>query len=148
MAIIDEAHQGAVAALIDRGEQRGCVALSEIDELVQSLELSSDELSNVYEQLEAKTIELRDDCGREETAAEPVDDLALASATTDALQLFLNEIGRHQSRLVRTRIASNLSPWLAKTQVGDVHTVAISHGEGRFVASPDLLTQLATNGQI
>ena len=62
--------------------------------------------------------------------------------------LTFNEIGRHQSRLVRTRVASNLSPWLAKTEVGDVHTVAISHGEGRFVASPDMLAQLATNGQI
>ncbi len=68
--------------------------------------------------------------------------------TDECPTLTFNEIGRHQSRLVRTRIASNLSPWLAKTQVGDVHTVAISHGEGRFVASPDLLTQLATNGQI
>ncbi|RSX48756.1 phosphoribosylformylglycinamidine synthase [Bifidobacterium castoris] len=62
--------------------------------------------------------------------------------------LTFNEIGRHQSRLVRTRVASNLSPWLAKTEVGDVHTVAISHGEGRFVASYDMLAQLATNGQI
>ncbi len=68
--------------------------------------------------------------------------------TDECPTLTFNEIGRHQSRLVRTRIASNLSPWLAKTQVGDVHTVAISHGEGRFVASSDLLTQLATNGQI
>ena len=68
---------------------------------------------------------------------------------TDACPtLTFNEIGRHQSRLVRTRVASNLSPWLAKTEVGDVHTVAISHGEGRFVASYDMLAQLATNGQI
>ena len=62
--------------------------------------------------------------------------------------LTFNTIGRHQSRLVRTRVASNLSPWLSRTTVGDVHTVAISHGEGRFVASDDVLAQLKANGQI
>lgn len=62
--------------------------------------------------------------------------------------LTFNEIGRHQSRLVRTRVASNMSPWLAKSSVGEMHTVAISHGEGRFVASYDMLAQLSTNGQI
>lgn len=62
--------------------------------------------------------------------------------------LTFNEIGRHQSRLVRTRVASNMSPWMARSAVDDVHTVAISHGEGRFVASYDMLAQLSTNGQI
>ena len=68
--------------------------------------------------------------------------------TADCPTLTFNTIGRHQSRLVRTRVASNLSPWLAKTAVGDVHTVAISHGEGRFVASDEVLAQLKANGQI
>ena len=68
---------------------------------------------------------------------------------TDACPtLTFNTIGRHQSRLVRTRVASDLSPWLAKTNVGDVHTVAISHGEGRFVASDEVLASLKANGQI
>ena len=62
--------------------------------------------------------------------------------------LTFNEIGRHQSRLVRTRVASNLSPWLSRCEVGDIHTIAISHGEGRFVASPQLLDQLKASGQI
>ena len=62
--------------------------------------------------------------------------------------LTFNNIGRHQSRLVRTRIASNLSPWLSRCNVGDIHTVAISHGEGRFVASDDMLMQMVANGQI
>ena len=62
--------------------------------------------------------------------------------------LTFNTIGRHQSRLVNTRVASNLSPWLSKCSVGDVHTVAISHGEGRFVASSEMLAQLKANGQI
>ena len=62
--------------------------------------------------------------------------------------LTFNTIGRHQSRLVRTRVASNKSPWLAKTAVGDIYTVPISHGEGRFVCSDEMLKDLATNGQI
>ena len=62
--------------------------------------------------------------------------------------LTFNTISRHQSKLVRTRIASNKSPWLANTNVGDVYTVAISHGEGRFLASDELVRQLVANGQI
>ena len=62
--------------------------------------------------------------------------------------LTFNTIARHQSRIVRTRVASNKSPWLALTNVGDVYNVPISHGEGRFLASPELIAQLAANGQI
>ena len=62
--------------------------------------------------------------------------------------LTFNNIGRHQSRLVRTRVASSLSPWLSRCEVGDVHTVPVSHGEGRFVASDELLAQLRDAGQI
>ena len=62
--------------------------------------------------------------------------------------LTFNTIARHQSRIVRTRVASNKSPWLALTNVGDVYSVPISHGEGRFLASEELIRQLAANGQI
>ena len=62
--------------------------------------------------------------------------------------LSFNVIGRHQSRIVRTRVASNNSPWLRKMQVGDVVNVPISHGEGRFLCSEELLKKLAANGQI
>ena len=62
--------------------------------------------------------------------------------------LALNTIGRHQSRIVRTRIASNKSPWLSLMNVGDIVNVPISHGEGRFYASEELVKQLAENGQI
>ncbi len=62
--------------------------------------------------------------------------------------LTFNTIGRHQSRIVRTRIASNKSPWLKNTNVGDVYNVPISHGEGRFLASEELIKELAKNGQI
>ena len=62
--------------------------------------------------------------------------------------LTFNTIGRHQSRIVRTRIASNKSPWLADTNVGDIYNVPISHGEGRFLCSEELIKKLAENGQI
>ena len=66
----------------------------------------------------------------------------------DMPTLTYNVIGRHQSRLVRTRIASNMSPWLRGCNVGDVYTVPISHGEGRFFASEETVRELAKNGQI
>ena len=62
--------------------------------------------------------------------------------------LTFNTIARHQSRIVRTRVASNKSPWLSLTQVGDVYNVPISHGEGKFLASEELVKRLAENGQI
>ncbi len=66
----------------------------------------------------------------------------------DCPTLTFNTIGRHQSGLVNTRVASSLSPWLSRCEVGDVHTVAISHGEGRFVANGEVLAQMKANGQI
>ncbi len=62
--------------------------------------------------------------------------------------LTFNTIGRHQSRIVTTRVASANSPWLALTQVGELYNVPISHGEGRFIAEPEMLAQLIANGQI
>ena len=62
--------------------------------------------------------------------------------------LTFNTIGRHQSRIVRTRVASTLSPWLSLVNVGDVISVPISHGEGRFLADEALIRRLAENGQI
>ena len=66
----------------------------------------------------------------------------------DAPTLTFNTINRHQSMMVNTRIASNKSPWLYGCEVGDIHTIPISHGEGRFVAPASLIQQLANNGQI
>jgi phosphoribosylformylglycinamidine synthase len=62
--------------------------------------------------------------------------------------LTFNTIGRHHAKMVRTRVCSNKSPWLQGVRVGDIFTVPISHGEGRFFASPELARQLAANGQI
>jgi RNA polymerase primary sigma factor len=95
MRVINDATGGPIAALLDRGETQGCIDLSEVDELAQALELEDDDVGKLYEQLETRGIDLRDDCGREAEPA-PLDDAVLASATTDTLQLFLNEIGRHR----------------------------------------------------
>ena len=62
--------------------------------------------------------------------------------------LSFNTIGRHQSKIVNTRIVSNKSPWLARVTPGEAYQVPISHGEGRFLCPPDLLKKLAENGQI
>ncbi|MBQ9931521.1 MAG: phosphoribosylformylglycinamidine synthase, partial [Firmicutes bacterium] len=66
----------------------------------------------------------------------------------DCPTLTFNQIGRHQSMLVRTRVASNKSPWLMGSKPGDIHTIPISHGEGRFVAPIGFLNEMARHGQI
>lgn len=73
---------------------------------------------------------------------------SIRGATANSPTLTFNSIGRHQSRLVRTRICSNSSPWLMDTEIGEIHTIPVSHGEGRFVANEELLKQLADKGQI
>jgi phosphoribosylformylglycinamidine synthase len=72
----------------------------------------------------------------------------IIDTTEEDPTLTFNVIGKHRSSLVRTRIASNKSPWLSATNVGDIYTVPISHGEGRFLASRELVEKLAANGQI
>ena len=62
--------------------------------------------------------------------------------------LTFNNIARHQSKIVRTRIASNMSPWLAETSVGDIYNVPISHGEGKFLATDEVIRKLIANGQV
>ena len=62
--------------------------------------------------------------------------------------LTFNTISRHQSRIVRTRIASNKSPWLKNVNVGDIISVPISHGEGKFIASEEMIKKLIENGQV
>ena len=62
--------------------------------------------------------------------------------------LTFNDIGRHQSRIVRTRIASDLSPWMSGVKTGDIISVAISHGEGKFVCSKSEMQLLSAKGQI
>ena len=84
-----------VAALLARGEERGCVNLSEFDELVQALELMDDDVEALESFLEAQGIDIGDDCGRAGVEPTTFRNGELAAATTDALQLFLNEIRRY-----------------------------------------------------
>ncbi|ACV21711.1 Phosphoribosylformylglycinamidine synthase [Slackia heliotrinireducens] len=72
----------------------------------------------------------------------------IRAMNADCPTLTFNNIGRHQSRLVNTRVASTMSPWLASCTPGDIHTIAISHGEGRFVANEQVLAQMKSSGQI
>jgi len=72
----------------------------------------------------------------------------ITESTAASPTLTFNNIARHQSILVRTRVASVKSPWMRYNQVGDIHTIAISHGEGRFVAPSETIDSLVSNGQI
>jgi RNA polymerase primary sigma factor len=84
-----------VVALVGRGEERGCVNLSELDELAQALDLLADDVDMIEELLESRGIDLSDDCGRPSVEPPGFRNGELATATTDALQLFLNEIRRY-----------------------------------------------------
>ena len=84
-----------VAALLARGEERGCINLSEFDELAQALELVDEDVDALESHLEAQGIDITDDCGRAGVEPTSFRNGELAAATTDALQLFLNEIRRY-----------------------------------------------------
>jgi RNA polymerase primary sigma factor len=86
-------HTSLLETLLARSEEDDCVNLSQLNELVAAEELDDDEIGRLYEQLEERGIEVSDDCGREQHESTYVNG-ALAVATTDALQLFLNEAGR------------------------------------------------------
>lgn len=72
----------------------------------------------------------------------------IRKADSSCPTLTFNTIGRHVSRIATTRIASVKSPWFAGVEVGDIHHIAVSHGEGRFVASPEVIAEMEKNGQI
>jgi phosphoribosylformylglycinamidine synthase len=72
----------------------------------------------------------------------------ISDMTKDDATLTFNTIGRHVSQMVNTRIASVKSPWLSLVNVGDIHTIPVSHGEGRFVAPKEVLEELFKNGQV
>ena len=85
----------ALATLLERGEEQGCVNLSELDALARRLDVADDELCELHEAVEARGISVTDDCGRSSVPATDYANSGLASATSDALGLFLNEIRRH-----------------------------------------------------
>jgi RNA polymerase primary sigma factor len=90
--------------LLDHGEDQGCLELSEVEEAVQSLALDEDDVEGLFEEIEKRGIELRDDCGRESAPAATYVNGDLAVATTDALQLFLNEAGRYPLLTAREEV--------------------------------------------
>jgi RNA polymerase primary sigma factor len=85
----------SIQALLDRGEEEGCINLSELTELTQELELSEEQAGELQEEIERRGIDLSDDCGRQQSEPLRVGNEELAGITTDALQLFLNEVRRH-----------------------------------------------------
>ena len=72
----------------------------------------------------------------------------ISNMTKDDATLTFNTIGRHVSQMVNTKVASVKSPWLTGVNVGDIHTIPVSHGEGRFVAPIEVLEELFKNGQV
>jgi len=72
----------------------------------------------------------------------------ITEITEESPTLTFNKIGRHISCLARTKVVSVQSPWFHNMQVGDIHTIAVSHGEGRFIASPRMIELLVRQGQI
>ncbi|MCT4621774.1 MAG: phosphoribosylformylglycinamidine synthase [Marinisporobacter sp.] len=72
----------------------------------------------------------------------------IRETSPNAPTLTFNKIGRHISGLVRTKVVSNQSPWLMNTKLGEVHTIAVSHGEGRFIANKEEMEKMIQNGQI
>ncbi|MFN8188622.1 MAG: sigma-70 family RNA polymerase sigma factor [Gaiellales bacterium] len=99
-----EARSEELAALIDRGEERGCVELSELEELTDALGLDDDAIASLYDELEARGIEVHDDCAVHHVPATRIENGDLATATTDALQLFMNEIGRYPLLTARQEV--------------------------------------------
>jgi RNA polymerase primary sigma factor len=85
----------AVQALLDRGEESGCIQYSEVDQVAQTLDLEDEQVQEVYEEIERRGIDLKDNCARESASAATYVNGDLAHATTDALQLFMNEVGRY-----------------------------------------------------
>jgi RNA polymerase primary sigma factor len=94
MPELTEAEGAQIQALLDRGAEQGCIDLTELNELVGALGLDDDQTEQVLHDASERGIEVRDDCGRDAVDSKYVNG-ELAAATTDALQLFLNEIGRY-----------------------------------------------------
>jgi RNA polymerase primary sigma factor len=88
--------EAQIEALLADGEEHGCIEYSAIDEVAGTLELEDDDVQALYEEIERRGIELKDDCGRQDAPDATYVNGDLAHATTDALQLFLNEAGRYK----------------------------------------------------
>jgi RNA polymerase primary sigma factor len=93
--VTEQSLHAQIDALLDRGEEQGCLHISELHQFVQLLELDDEGIEDLYDQIESRGIEVTDDCARPDAVDARYVNGELAVATTDALQLFLNEVGRH-----------------------------------------------------
>ena len=91
----EQSLKAQIDALLDRGEDQGCLHISELHQFVQLHELDEAGVEELYDLIESRGFEVTDDCAREESVPAAYLNGELAMATTDALQLFLNEVGRH-----------------------------------------------------
>jgi RNA polymerase primary sigma factor len=94
MALTSEA-RARLDALIDAGEEQGCVAVGALADLAQDLDLDDDDLEDLYARVRERGLDVLDDCGKQDVEPPAYTNGALADATTDAMQLFLNEVRRH-----------------------------------------------------
>ncbi len=92
--ISEQTTTAQIEALLDRGEEQGCLDLKEVGQLIQTLELEDEDVESLYDRIESRGIDMNDDCGRDTVDVTYVNG-DLVSSTTDALQLFLNEVGRY-----------------------------------------------------
>src|ERR1041384_6038575 len=97
--------QDAIAALINHGVEEGCVCMSELERLSQELDLDEEQLSALYQEIEERGLEMTDDCCKENAPDATYVNGDLVSATTDALQLFLNEAGRYKMLTAEEEVA-------------------------------------------
>ena len=88
--------ESELSALIELGEREGCIELSEVSRVTEAMELDDEDVERLYEDIQNRGIELSDDCGRRDTPDATYVNGNLAESTTDALQLFLNEMGRYE----------------------------------------------------
>jgi len=93
--VTSDTTQAQIEALLDHGEEQGCLHVSELHQIVQSLDLGDGETEELFDRVDARGIDLTDDCAREDAVDAAYANGHLAVQTTDALQLFLNEIGRY-----------------------------------------------------
>src|SRR5829696_546919 len=91
----EQSLQAQIEALLDRGEENGCLHISELHQFVQVHELDEAGVEELYDLIESRGVEVTDDCAREDSVPAAYLNGELATSTTDALQLFLNEVGRH-----------------------------------------------------
>src|ERR1051326_3302292 len=97
--------QDAITALLAHGAEEGCVCMSELERLSQELELDDDQLTAIYQEIEERGLEMTDDCCKEDAASATYVNGDLVNATTDALQLFLNEAGRYKLLTAEEEVA-------------------------------------------